>query len=83
MKYYVSWRYREGDSSLESGEILVHRALFSNCVEPCIEAARLIQCNPYTFDVAVINSDTNEPVEWCAKIGRVIAREGSYSNDGR
>lgn len=65
MMYRVYWFYREG-------EVVQRRWLGNAHVSPCIEAARLIAGNPYTFGIDVIDDKTDESVPWRAKIGRVL-----------
>jgi hypothetical protein len=57
--YSVFWSYREGDKS-------VCRRLSSYSVEPCIEAARLIDGNPYSSDIKVIELETARSIDWKA-----------------
>ncbi len=64
-RFSVSWSYREG-------ERIVRRTLHNYNVDPCIEAARLINNNPYSSDVEVLNVDSGERVDWSASIGRVL-----------
>ncbi len=65
IKYSTSWLYREGDKT-------VRRTLSSYTLAPCIEAARLIDSNPYTSDVEVLEVDTGKSIDWKGKIGRVL-----------
>jgi len=67
-KYCVVWCYREGDRT-------VRRTLHSAQVEPCVEAARLINGNPFAFEVEVLESDSGKRVEWeASEIGRIVDR---------
>lgn len=64
-KFYVTWCYTDGKNS-------IRRALHSTKVEPCIEAARLINGNPYAFEIGVFESDSGKEVNWEAGIGIVL-----------
>ena len=67
-KFSVSWVYREGDD-------MIRRFLSSPKAEPCIEAARLMNANPYVSDVEVLEIDTGSVVDWAAPgIGKVLVR---------
>ena len=65
VKYCVVWSYREGD-------LAVRRTLYSASPRPCIEAARIISGNPYTFDVEVLEVDTGKKLSWEFPIGHVL-----------
>lgn len=65
-KYCVLWAYRAGDEH-------VRRQLHSAKLEPCIEAARLMNGNPYVMDVQVLETDTGKSMDWQPeRIGQVI-----------
>lgn len=64
--FHLTWRYRHGDKH-------VRRGLFSSESMPCIEAARLLSSNPYTYDIEVHDVDTGRAVNWSPPgIGRVL-----------
>lgn len=67
VKFAVTWCFREADLS-------IRRTLYHHNVESCIEAARLISFNPYSFDVEVTEVDTGKQIEWKAGVGRVMVR---------
>jgi hypothetical protein len=65
-KFYVTWCYTDGKNS-------IRRALHSTKIEPCIEAARLINGNPYASEIGVFGSDSGEEFDWKAPgIGVVL-----------
>ena len=66
VKYCVVWCYREGEKT-------VRRTLHSYEQTACIEAARLLNGNPYTSDIEVLETDTGRSIDWTAPgIGRVL-----------
>jgi hypothetical protein len=68
VRYSVSWCYREGGKT-------VRRIFYSAKTKPCVEAGRLIDDNPFAFDIEVIEADTGRMVEWKApSIGTVLVR---------
>lgn len=77
VRFAVTWCFREGYFDEAAGKHVdkaVRRTLYHHTETPCIEAARLISFNPYSFDVEVTEVDTGKQIEWQAGVGRVVVR---------
>lgn len=57
VKYSLTWTYHEGDKS-------VRRTLLSFKSSACIEAARVLNGNPYCSEIEVHEVDSEKLVDW-------------------
>jgi hypothetical protein len=67
--YQVSWSFREGDTTVRRGLRMDH-------VAPCVEAARILDGNPYVSEIEVYDLVGDRTVEWAGDgSGRILYRE--------